>query len=313
VSTTACQICGSASDTAFVRNRASVWLSCPVCGRYTVTTEAMDDLRHLAKTADPILRPLSAHLRQAADRGEETHLTTTNWRGLAEAHGRAPVPTKIRRVFELIAKDAKPGEWTKPDMRLLALRADIVSDEEFLFILDAVGDRGWIEGGRKALGSSDPERPPRFKVTVEGWEALDPGFGGGVPGVCFVAMSFAPELRPAFDDGIRQAVETDCRMEALRVDNIEHNDKIDDFIIAGIRRAQCLVADVTLQRPGVYYEAGFATGLGRPVIWCCRQNDLDNVHFDTRQFNHIVWTDPAELRVRLTARIRSTMSLAPRL
>jgi len=29
-------------------------------------------------------------------------------------------------------------------------------------------------------------------------------------------------------------------------------------------------------------------GLGRQVIWTCRDDDLKNVHFDTRQYNHIV-------------------------
>jgi hypothetical protein len=66
------------------------------------------------------------------------------------------------------------------------------------------------------------------------------------------------------------------------------------------------IEDVTLQRPGVYYEGGFAMGLPRTVIWTCRKDELASVHFDTRQFNHVVWETPSELRERLTARIRRT-------
>jgi nucleoside 2-deoxyribosyltransferase len=50
-----------------------------------------------------------------------------------------------------------------------------------------------------------------------------------------------------------------------------------------------LIADFTEQRPGVYFEAGFAIGLGLPVFWFVRKDDLDNVHFDTHQYNHIMW------------------------
>ncbi len=50
-------------------------------------------------------------------------------------------------------------------------------------------------------------------------------------------------------------------------------------------------------------EAGYALGLGMPVVWCVREDELDDVHFDTRQFNHIVWRDPSELRQRLAERV----------
>jgi nucleoside 2-deoxyribosyltransferase len=93
------------------------------------------------------------------------------------------------------------------------------------------------------------------------------------------------------------------------LDLVEHNEKICDRIIAEIRTCQFLVADVTLQRPGVYFEAGFAMGLGRPVIWTCRKDDLVDVHFDTRQYNHIDWKDSGGLRMRLADRIKATIPM----
>lgn len=46
------------------------------------------------------------------------------------------------------------------------------------------------------------------------------------------------------------------------------------------------------------------------VIWSYR--DLRNVHFDTRQYSHVVWTNPADLRTRLEARIRGTVPIPVR-
>ena len=49
------------------------------------------------------------------------------------------------------------------------------------------------------------------------------------------------------------------------------------------------------------------SGLARPVIWSCKKDDFDNVHFDTRQYNHIVWQTPADLREQLRDRIKATI------
>lgn len=72
--------------------------------------------------------------------------------------------------------------------------------------------------------------------------------------------------------------------------------------------AEFLAKEVAGVRGGVYYEAGFAAGLGIPVIHMVRAADVERLHFDTRQINHIVWTDPADLRQKLVSRIGATLS-----
>jgi hypothetical protein len=62
-------------------------------------------------------------------------------------------------------------------------------------------------------------------------------------------------------------------------------------------------------RPGVYFELGFAMGLGIKVIRSCREDEIDQAHFDTRQYNHIVWNTLGELRERLVARMNATAPL----
>jgi hypothetical protein len=72
-----------------------------------------------------------------------------------------------------------------------------------------------------------------------------------------------------------------------------------------------VVADFTGHRGGVYFEAGYAQGRGIPVIWCCRKDDIEHAHFDTRQNNHVTWTTPAELRELLKNRIAATLPVYP--
>lgn len=105
---------------------------------------------------------------------------------------------------------------------------------------------------------------------------------------------------------IKEAVEH-CGFEAYRVKDVQHNDDVTDLIIAGIKKSRFLIADFTDQRAGVYFEAGYARGLGRTVIWTCKDSDKDNIHFDTDHFAHIFWNDEEDLKKQLIDRIEATV------
>jgi hypothetical protein len=123
----------------------------------------------------------------------------------------------------------------------------------------------------------------------------------------FIAMKFGdPELDKVFLDAIVPAVEM-CGYHTLRIDREHHNDKICDKVIAEIKQSAFVIADFTGHRCGVYFEAGYALGLGKPVIWCCRDNHFKKLHFDTRQYNHIKWSDPALFKEQLIDRIQATI------
>jgi nucleoside 2-deoxyribosyltransferase len=123
-------------------------------------------------------------------------------------------------------------------------------------------------------------------------------------------MWFAPELAQAFDKGFEPAVRN-AGYQAVRIDRTEHEGKIDDRIIAEIRASAFVIADFTGHRGGVYYEAGFAHGLGRRVIFTCREDHLKDLHFDVRQYNTILWTEPASLIQPLQNRILALFGAGP--
>ena len=117
-----------------------------------------------------------------------------------------------------------------------------------------------------------------------------------------------------YSHGVKLGI-TDAGYDSLRIDQKPDVNKIDDEIIAEIRRSRFLVADFTYgdngARGGVYYEAGFAHGLGLPVIFSCRNDIINNLHFDTRQYHHIVWETPDELRESLRNRILALIGEGP--
>lgn len=181
--------------------------------------------------------------------------------------------------------------------------------KEMQFLLDYIRKRGWLE--------EDAVVRNHYILTIDGHarlaelESRDTGTSRA-----FVAMWFDASMKDVWEKGIKPGIE-DSGYEPVRIDQAEFNDKIDDRIIAEIRRSRFLVADFTQDgeraRGGVYYEAGFAHGLDLPVIFTCRQDVIDEglLHFDTRQYNHIGWTTPEELRKRLADRIAATIGDGP--
>ena len=147
-----------------------------------------------------------------------------------------------------------------------------------------------------------------YSIRAKGWEKLAAMRSSSTlpKGQAFVAMWFDPQTEAIFNEAIFPVVETDGT-KCIRIDLKEHNNKICDEILSEIRRSRYLVADFTGSRAGVYFEAGFAYGLGIPVIWTVREDHLPQVHFDTRQYNHIVYKTPAELKKRLGYRIKATI------
>jgi hypothetical protein len=182
--------------------------------------------------------------------------------------------------------------------------------EELIALLETLKDQGYLIG-RDDIRSYAP--------TASGWERIDELAEQHAAGrQAFVAMWFDPSMEDAYLNGFHKAIR-DAGYDPQRIDKKEHNNKIDDEIIAEIRRSRFLVADFTcnshkvdeeihfIARGGVYFEAGYAMALPIPVIWSCKDTAIKGLHFDTRQYAHIVWSAPDDLYRQLRNRIGATI------
>jgi len=146
-----------------------------------------------------------------------------------------------------------------------------------------------------------------FSLTTKFWEIVENLQKEEVGNKrAFVAMWFDISMNDYYKDGIKKAIE-DAGYIPVRIDLQDFNEKICDEIIAEIKRCKFLVSDFSGQRSGVYFEAGFAKGLGRPVIFTVKKDCVKKLHFDTRQYNHIVYDSPEELHNKLYNRICATI------
>lgn len=294
-------------EPATVRRRGDEYdISSPVEGSYSVSgtlfvtaaSEVPAELKHR----------LVAAVRRASEAGQPLSLHTGNVIEVAETEPDVSPADLLDNVLDLVyERSATAGETvtvsTGVDYPLVGARH--------------ASALAWASEASVAQGLTTAQRwkgegGPVFALTLTpaGWQRIrELREAGRDTDQAFVAMWFDDEqMGRAWPDGIRPAFDG-TGWKPLRIDAVEHNDRIDARIVAEINRSGLLVADVTGGRQGVYFEAGYAIGRGLPVIWTVRKDYLSAVHFDTRQYNHVVWETPAELCEKLQYRILAT---APR-
>jgi len=152
----------------------------------------------------------------------------------------------------------------------------------------------------------DKRMPRLLYISGSGWEFLQESIKSLDSNEVFIAMSFNHSLDKFYEDVIKAGMKQ-AGYDPVRMDESKHNNRIDDEIMAQIRKSKFIVADLTKQNQGVYFEAGFALGLGLQVIWMCEEREFENVHFDTRQYNTIIWSEAnyADAKKRLQDRIEA--------
>jgi len=122
----------------------------------------------------------------------------------------------------------------------------------------------------------------------------------------FVAMSFDENMKEARET-IRKAI-LDTGYIPIIMDEVEHNNQIVPEMLYKIRQSKFVIADFTGHNKGAYYEAGYAAGLGKEVIHICKKDSFDNnIHFDVKQINTIIWETETNITEKLVNRIRATI------
>lgn len=203
---------------------------------------------------------------------------------------------RIGRPIIVLRTDQKNRFFFTPD-----------KGEEQYFV-DAMAKYGWIDA------SEDPERW-KLRITPEGYARYDELNRGRAnsKNPVFVATWFGgkarkEEMTQLFNKHLKVAINR-TGYRAWRADTEQHNEQIMDVVHHYIRQAPFVVAELTRNNRGVYYEAGFAKGLGTDVIYCCPEKTRP--HFDVTAINLVKWDTPEDLCKKLACRIRGTIGQGP--
>lgn len=323
---TVCELCGGEAQWGGPSNGDSTNLVCRACGVYAVSGQW-----RAARMVESLDETDRARLRAVVRRDTDEHgqcrevITTKGWRQLMARHeGPIDALAQMERLLALLAERSPfYGAAAVIDSHeAMAVRAYLPRNRksalsELLTTLLTEGYLTRVDG--------------HFKLTHKGWATAQVARKSLRTGnQAFVAMWFHADLDTLFDQALEPALRA-CGYAPFRVDRQQHNNKIDDEIIANIRKSRLFVGDLSGMRPNVFYEAGFAHGLGVPVLLTCNESYAGTfVHaspdcsgdvplaekkpwfkqvadsaFDIRQYLILPWSTPADLGAKLENRIRA--------
>ena len=127
----------------------------------------------------------------------------------------------------------------------------------------------------------------------------------------FIAMPMDPENHELIDvlDAIKETAKK-CGIHAERIDEPQSNERITDRILESIHRAGHIIVDLTYYRPNVFFEAGYAHGLGKIPIYIARQGS--KLEFDLKDYPVLFFKNLRELKESIEKRLKGlSTSIGP--
>ena len=224
--------------------------------------------------------------------------------------------SEVRIEFEL--DSGVPGISSK-ELKAMAWELDIndsefsrthwaVKDVRLFEELAECGVPDVAESVRARIGSGDEREgllhshPRIFRVPQRGIEK----------GLVSVMRPFSSGFDP-----VMVALEEACDALALQCRDVNmewHESEIIQDVFSLLYRSEVVICDFSEQNPNVFYEAGIAHTLGRPVIPIVR--DPHDIPFDLRHHRYLKYeTSPNGLREMVAGvkhRLRSLMSAGER-
>ncbi len=320
-----CPIClNKYSDPAKVTSASGGFrVDCPVCGRFGISEEAWEDFLDPETGAGHLLSELCrVRLAHRIRTGVgSTASTPVNMTRDFISHFIADGclgPTPAEQAINIIKYIG--GEVSLSGHRLNTLPVD------FFTIIGApnptlagelameLRERGLIDG----IPHGSLNTPPsllQINLTLDGWEQYESEKLGKISSnYGFIAMKFYdPALDSFVADIVKPAVKAGIGYDLFDMRDVAQAGIIDNIMRGQIRDSAFVIVDLTHDNFGAYWEAGYAEGLGKPVVYICERKKFESkgTHFDTNHCTTVVWSedDYDKFKAELVATLRNTLNL----
>ena len=295
-------------------------IDCPRCGRFLISGTVKMVLENLMQQRAINNSRLSHSLRLRYDaqaRSPPFLRRDTDLQPYQDDRSHIPPQEQLDNLILWIGKN-QPSlhEWVKSDMHALGARigASIGTDA-------SEGGVSWLlsEFNDLELFTFERGNPnPQFRLRPQGWVRFGELNRRIVNSrTAFMAMKFGDAM---MDRVLRECFQPAAARAGFTLRALNEQPSaglIDNQIRAAIRASRFVIADLSHDNNGAYFEAGFAEGLSLPVIYTCetRKFDSKKTHFDTNHMHTVKWDDVNldDAGKVLTATIRNTLPLESKL
>lgn len=308
-----CPICKAAlSNASYMRAGGLANITCANCGDYYLAREFHRDFIEPGQLDASELAKLSYSIRRMQGSGSGPILSQELASNILQS---TILPTALEQLDNLIIYLGRvlnePGDASTLEPYSIKAVLGSITDNGSAWILDQAKAAGLIQGQQSASGEIYDAT-----LTIRGWSRFEE-LQTSVAGVkrAFMAMKFGDEeLTNVFVNCFKSAAKR-AGFELMKLDDEPRAGLIDDRLRLEIRTSRFLIADLSHANNGAYWEAGYAEGLGRPVIYTCKQSIFESgdpaikPHFDTNHHLIIPW-NPSDLQAaedRLATTIRVTL------
>ncbi len=300
---------------------------CNICGRYEMDADTyLDGHRYSPGNLDwshweltTVQRAILCHrIRLSQNSAQSGDQLFTITRDILEwVQSGAALPSRaeqaanaIRYIGDEISRSGEPIE--NPPIEFRAIVGAASRDSGYQLIRE-LGERGTLriqaEGALEFFG---------IDLTLDGWAVYeDEKRGRFESNYGFIAMPFNDaQLDPFVSEVVKPTVKNGLGYDLVDMRDIAQAGVIDNLMRTRIRDSAFVIVDLTHDNPGAYWEAGYAEGLGKPVIYICEKAKFEagGTHFDTNHCTTVPWSrdDDGGFCAELIATLRRSLDAPPR-
>jgi hypothetical protein len=280
---------------------------CANCGTFTITALAKSELAAIP-LKNQIARSVLSHALRKMQANGTPLLTESLLKKIIER----PLPTAPEQCDNLILwlgnslSFAGRRVWINPRIHRAVLGA--VNEYAFGQVIQHLEKQGLLDLEMRPNGLYEAHTT----LSVDGWVSYEKLRRDNPQSrVAFMAMQFDNQDLDRLVKNVFKPAVCKTGFDLRRLDEKPRAGLIDDRLRVEIRNARFLIADLTDDNEGAYWEAGFAEGLGKPVIFICEEAKFEEkkTHFDTNHHLTVKWDkgSPQGAAEELKATIRATL------